>query len=231
MTRLIVLVFVGLAVAATVSGVVAQESEAQRRERVGRILQSLEKRPDQRYIVPRDLGQLVGFAQAAVVGRIVEFGDFVSVDDVSSDGRVMAKDVFASYRVSIAAVLFNRNAQGPPLKPGVTTTITQMIGSKREAELFDSRQFPSLDGREYVLFLWLRPGSSAWSMLQWPLQFRSSGPSAEVAESAMTLPDKRFLLTEKWLDSSVPLIPQGPDKEAAPSWTGLINEVMRLSLP
>jgi hypothetical protein len=228
MAKLMVLTIAGLAAAGALGQPSAQESDAQRQQRIATILRNLEREPDQSYIVPRDLAQLVSLAQAAVVGRIVSFGDLSTLDDVGRQSQVMATDVFASYGVLISEVLYNRVADGPPLEPEVPSTITQWV-DKRAAELFVSRSFPPLDGREYLLFLWLRPGAGSWSMLQWPLQFRRSGTAPEEAESAAALPYGGRLLKPEWLDSSVPLIATGRDA-VAPDWEGLVGEVKRLSV-
>lgn len=225
MAKVVVVIVTGLW---TMGSFLAQAVNKQQEERTAAILRYLEQQPDQSYIIPQDLEQLVGFAQAALVGRIIDFGDLVSLNDVGSRGKVIGTDVFASYRVSISEVLFNRKAEGPPLEAGATATITQNV-DRRGVELFLSRKFPPLDGREYVLFLWLRPGGNSWSMLQWPLQFRRSVGVPNGAESAAPLPDGRFLLHREWLDPALPII--STDRGTySPEWSALKDEVRRLAV-
>lgn len=189
---------------------------------------ALDRTSAEQVIVPKNLTELVRMSQAAIVGRIVDFGDLTSVNDVGSRGQVIGTDVYASYRISIDEVLFNRKVEGPALTPGQVTTITQRV-DKRDAELFVSRQFPTLDTREYLLFLWLRPGSESWSMLWWPYQFHRSRSALEGADTVSPLPDGRSLLQRPgWLGPSVTVVAAGPDK-VVPQWASLVAEVKRLS--
>jgi hypothetical protein len=227
MARLILIMTICFGAAGALGKLVAQDSDAEQHEtKIAAMLRYLEQKPEQSFLVPRNLEELVGFSQAAVVARIEGFGDLTSINDEGSRGEAIATDVFASYRVLIAEVVFNRKSEAPPLTVGEITTITQMVG-KRDAELFLSRRFPPLDRREYLFFLWLRPGADSWSMLQWPLQFRRSASAPDTAEVAAKLPDGRSLLAAQWLGGSVQLTSTG-DK-VVPAWGALVSEVKRLA--
>jgi hypothetical protein len=217
-----------LAVAAMFGGPTL--SLAQPRGETSTILQKLEQVSHQSYLLPDSLAALVKLSQAAVVGRIVDFGDLTFSEDTGSRGQVIGLDAFASYRVAISEVLFNRrNADGPVLAVGQTTVITQAVGGK-EAKAFANGELPVMRDDECLMFLWHRPGSDSWSVLQWPLQFRHSTRAKGGAETVSLLPDKRNFMTPERLGSLVPVIDQ-PDGRVIAQWSALLAEVKRLAVP
>jgi hypothetical protein len=183
-------------------------------------------RDEPTYIVPTDLAELVGTAEAAVIGRVVALGDVRLVPDLHKQQitKVELVDGFTAYRVSIVDVLYNRLKTGaPPLRSGVDVELTKKVG-RQEAEAFLAMQTPVKPGDECLLFLWHRPGAAEWSVLQWPLQFRKSIPIPDGVESIAALPSGRKLLSTEWLGPSVPLVVSGK----AHSWSALVDRVRRV---
>ena len=167
-------------------------------------------------------------SQASVIGKVVSLGELSSLNDVDRSGRVLGTDVFASYRIEVSEVIFNkRGADAPALSSLQTMTITQTVG-KREAEAFLSRKDPAIVGREYLLFLWHRPGAASWSMLGWSLQFRKSATVLGGAEPASTFSNGRTVASREFFGLTVPIAAATGDSVTA-DWAGLVAEVKRLS--
>lgn len=177
-----------------------------------------------RYILPKDLGELVQTADAGVVARLSSLGELKFVSDVSPQGVTIAVDAFAEYRVAILDVLYNDlKSAAPPLRAGTEVTLSKKVG-RTEAEAFYAKQAPVKAGDECLLFLWHRPGFKEWSVLQWPLQFRRSIPVPDGVEEVAPVPNGRTFLSAEWLGPAVPAVVSGNGR----SWSALVGEVRRL---
>jgi hypothetical protein len=183
--------------------------------------------PEEAYILPKDLADLVNTAHAAVVAVFGPLGQVRLVDDTSKSGKLLAWDGLASYQVVIREVLFDKlTGSAPELSPNMHLELTQRVGRKG-AEDFLDRKVPVSEGDECLLFLWYRPGAAEWSILQWPLQFRRSTRLAAAVEPVTLLPSGLSILKQEWIGPRVSIV--STDRGIAPSWISLRQEVQRLA--
>lgn len=102
--------------------------------------------------------------------------------------------------------------------------LTQLVG-RENAEAFVAGRVPVTPGDECVLFLWYRPGSTTWSILQWPLQFRRQKNPSESATPVLARP----WLTASWFGPTVPVAPTvtaaAGTENVRLSWEALVNGV------
>jgi hypothetical protein len=104
--------------------------------------------PEEAYILPRDLADLVKTAQAAVVAVFGPFGQVRLVDDISKTGKLLAWDGFASYQVVIREVLYDRlTGSAPELSPNMQLELTQRVGRKGTEDLLRAKA-PILESDE-----------------------------------------------------------------------------------
>jgi hypothetical protein len=182
--------------------------------------------PDPMFAPPESLERLVKGADAAVIAEISEPGELKLVAYTSPGGTPLGPLGFASYRVVMREVIYNRlqNA-APSLTPGSTIELTQLVG-RSKAAAFLARRIPVAPGDQCLLFLWYPPKSDAWSILQWPLQFRKSQRFQGAAEPVAP-PEQVKWLDTMWLGAAVPATTDG--SVAIPRWEPLVLEVKRLA--
>jgi hypothetical protein len=182
--------------------------------------------PEPMFAPPESLERLVKGAEAVVIAEIAEPGELKLVASTSPGGTPLGPLGFASYRVVMREVIYNRlqNA-APSLTPGSTIELTQLVG-RSKAAAFLARRIPVAPGDQCLLFLWYPPKSDAWSILQWPLQFRKSQRFQGAAEPVAP-PEQVKWLDTMWLGAAVPATTDG--SVAIPRWEPLVLEVKRLA--
>jgi hypothetical protein len=182
--------------------------------------------PEPTYFVPQTLADLVSVAQAAVVARIESAGEIVWIEDVTPGGTYVGSDAFATYNVVIEEVLFNTHKEAAPALLAGNSVLTQRLGREAAGEFIANRQ-PVRTNDRCLLFLWYRPGTADWSILQWPLQFRQSTGVEGGAEPVSPLPAGLSLLRQDWFGALVAVTKS--TQGAVPQWRALVQEVRRLS--
>jgi hypothetical protein len=108
--------------------------------------------PEPMFAPPESLERLVKGADAAVIAEISEPGELKLVAYTSPGGTPLGPLGFASYRVVMREVIYNRlqNA-APSLTPGSTIELTQLVG-RSEAAAFLARRIPVAPGDQCLLF-------------------------------------------------------------------------------
>lgn len=173
---------------------------------------------------PESIGKLVNDVPAAVIAEIVGPGKLKFEEVAVPHSTKLSLRGYATYKVIIRDVIFNRLQQNaPPLAVGSVTELLQDVG-RESAEAFSSGRIPVSPGDECLLFLWLRPHS--WETLKWHVQFRKSHTIPTAAE-VITKSSAIKSIGPKWLGGSVPYALDGD--EVLPDWTGLVGEVRRLA--
>lgn len=220
MTKSIILTTVVCCGAATMASALQQSASNQ--ELANRIQ---ELAPDPAYIMPANLGEMVERSQAAVVAIIGGTGEILFETDKSPSGVTISRPAFGQYHVTIQEVLFNkRRTNAPALLPG-PAILTQRIGRQLAVDFAAGKQ-PAKPNDKCLLFLWYRPGSADWSIMQWPLQFRQATEAGDRAEPVAPLPNGLTLLKQQWFGSSVATTKTATGM--APQWSTLVTEVKRL---
>ena len=213
--RLHILIGIGITVlAGSLTRAVDQQSQQQALNQLG---------PEPSWVTPKNLQDLLNTSQAAVIAEIVGPGE-LNIEEISTPGTWLGPAAYASYRVIVRDVLYNRGADAPPLPAAGLADFTQRVG-RNEAEAFVARRVPVVAHEECLLFLWHRPGAPEWSILQWPLQFRKSDQAPGFAEPIGKPTEVRWL-DAAWFGPSVPVTTAAG--RVLPMWPQLIDQVKRL---
>lgn len=143
--------------------------------------------------LPATLEEAVQRFPAAVVIEIEGFGPLQLRPATSTKGVVGGERGFATYRVKIVDVLYNKlGSSAPPLVAGQRVNMTQVV-ERDEADLFVTQKTRVNAKDQCIAYLWHSPGAPEWSLLSWAHQFRRSRTNDRYAETVLSNQEVKWL--------------------------------------